>query len=41
VGAHQDFVQGAVVFVAAMMGALSDGTLDTLVGMAIHIKDLL
>ena len=36
VGAHQDFVQGAVIFVAAMMGTLCDGTLNTLVGMAIH-----
>ena len=37
-GTHQDLVQGAVVFVAAMMGALGDGTLDTLVGMAVHIE---
>lgn len=36
VGAHQDLVQGAVIFVAAMMGTLCDGTLNTLVGMAIH-----
>ena len=36
VGAHQDFVQVAVIFVAAMMGTLCDGTLNTLVGMAIH-----
>ena len=35
-GADQDLVQGAVVLVAAMMGALSDGTFDTLVSMAIH-----
>ena len=35
-GAHQDFVQGAVIIVAAMMGTLCDGTLNTLVGMAIH-----
>ena len=35
-GANQDLVQGAVVLVAAMMGALSDGTFDTLVSMAIH-----
>ena len=41
VGAHQDLIQRAEVFVAAMVGALSDGALDTLVGMTIHIKDLL
>ena len=35
-GANQNLVQGAVVLVAAMMGALSDGTFDTLVSMAIH-----
>ena len=41
VGAHQNLVQGAIVLVAAMMGTLSDGTLDTLVSMAIHRKNLL
>ena len=37
-GTDQDLIQGAEVFVAAMVGALCDGTLDTFVGMAIHIK---
>ena len=37
-GTHQDLIQGAEVFVAAMVGTLLDGTLDTLVGMAIHNK---
>ena len=41
VGTHQDLVQGAVVFVTTVMGTLCDGTLDTLVGMAIHTIDLL
>ena len=38
VGANQDFIQGTVVLVAAMMGALLDGTFDTLVCMTVHRK---
>ena len=38
VGAHQDAVQGAVVFVAAVMGTLLDSTFDGLVGMTVHKK---
>ena len=38
VGTHQDLVQGAEVFMAAMVGTLSDGTLDTLICMTIHNK---
>ena len=37
-GTHQNLVQGTVVLVAAVMGALLDGTFDTLVGMTIHRK---
>ena len=37
-GTYQDLIQGAVVLVAAMMGALLDGTLDTLVCMTVHRK---
>ena len=37
-GADQDLIQGTVVFLAAMMGALLDGTLDTLVCMTVHRK---
>ena len=37
-GADQDLIQGTVVLLAAMMGALLDGTLDTLVCMAVHKK---
>ena len=36
VGAHQDAVQGAVVLILAMMGALLDGAFDTFVGMTVH-----
>ena len=36
VGTHQDLVQGAVVLTLAVVGALGDGTLDTLVGIAVH-----
>ena len=41
VGAHQDFVQGTVVLVAAVMGALLDSTLDALVCVTVHHKSLL
>ena len=41
VGANQDFVQRAVVLMAAVMGALLDGTFDTLVCMTVHKKSLL
>ena len=37
-GANQDLVQRAVVLMAAVMGALLDGTFDTLVCMTIHRK---
>ena len=36
VGTHQNLVQGAVVLVAAVMGALLDSTLDALVCMTVH-----
>jgi len=36
VGAHHDLIQGAVVFVLTMVGALLDGTLDALVCMTVH-----
>ena len=35
-GAHQDLIQRAVVLMAAVMGALLDGTFNTLVGMTVH-----
>ena len=38
---HQDLVQGAVVLVSAVMGTLGNGTFDTLIGMTVHINDLL
>ena len=41
VGAHQDLIQGTEVLVTAVMGALLDGTLDTLVCMTVHSKSLL
>ena len=41
VGANQDFVQRAVVLMAAVMGALLDGTFDTLVCVTVHKKSLL
>ena len=41
VGAHQNLVQGAVVFALAVVGALADGALHTFVGMAVHIFSLL
>jgi hypothetical protein len=41
VGTHQDLIQGAVVLVTAVVGALLDGALDALVGMTIHYKSLL
>ena len=37
-GAHQDAVQGTVVLVLTVVGTLTDGTLDGLVGMTIHKK---
>ena len=40
-GAHQDLVQGAVVLTLAVVGTLLDGTLDRLVGIAIHNEFLL
>ena len=36
VGAHQDSIQGAVVRITAVIGALMDGTFNTLVCMAAH-----
>ena len=41
VSTHQDAVQGAVVGLIAMMGALTDGAFDALVCMAIHVHFLL
>ena len=41
VGTYHNTLQGAVVCILAMMGALSDSTLDTLVSMAAHIPFLL
>jgi len=38
VGAHQDLVQRTVVLMAAVMGALLDGTFNALVCMAVHRK---
>ena len=35
-GAHQNLIQGAVVFVTAVVRALLDGAFDTLVGMTVH-----
>ena len=37
-GADQDLIQGTVVLLAAMMGTLLDGTLDTLICMTVHRK---
>ena len=37
-GAHQNLVQRTVVLVAAVMGALLDGTFDALVCMTVHKK---
>ena len=41
VGAHQDLIQGTVVLVTAVMGALLDSTLDALVCMTVHNESLL
>ena len=41
VGANHDSIQRAIVLVAAVMGTLSNGTLDALVSMAIHTDFLL
>ena len=35
-GTHQNPIQRAVVLVLAVISALLDGTLDALVGMAVH-----
>ena len=35
-GAHQDFVQRAVVLAVAVIGALLHGAFDALVGIAVH-----
>ena len=40
-GAHQDLIQGAEVFAVAVVCALLDGAFDALVGIAVHICDLL
>ena len=40
-GTHQNPIQRAVVLVLAVISALLDGTLDALVGMAIHSHFLL
>ena len=36
-GAYQNTVQSAVVAVGAVIGALMNGALDALVGIAVHI----
>ena len=36
-GSHQDLVQGAVIFIVAVIGTLLDGALDALVGIVVHI----
>ena len=41
VGTDQDALQRAVVSFIAVMGALMDGALDALVGIAVHIVILL
>ena len=41
VGAHQDLVQGTVVLVTAVMGALLNSALNALVCMTVHNKSLL
>ena len=41
VGAHQDLVQGTVVLMAAVVGALLDSAFDALVCMTVHNKSLL
>ena len=41
VSAHQDTVQRAVVLGVAVVSALLDGAFDALVGVAVHIHDLL
>ena len=40
-GTHQNTVQRAVVLAVAMVCALLDGTLDTLICMAVHVRFLL
>ena len=40
-GAYQDLVQGAVVLLVTVMGALLDSALDALVGIAVHNRFLL
>ena len=40
-GTHQNTVQRTVVFVLTVVSALLDGTLDALVGMAVHCCFLL
>ena len=40
-GAYQDAVQGAVVCLITMMGALLDGAFNALVCMAVHMQFLL
>ena len=40
-GTHQDLIQGTVVLVAAVMGALLDGAFDALVCMTVHKSGLL
>ena len=41
VGAHQNLVQRAVILVLAVVCAVLDGTFDTLVGVVVHLKNLL
>ena len=41
VGANQDMIQRAIVLRIAMIGAGLDGTLDALIGLAVHRSFLL
>ena len=41
VGAHHDLVQRAAVLAVAVVSALLDGAFDTLVGVGVHIDNLL
>ena len=41
VGAHHDPIQRTVVLVLAVMCALGNGAFDALVGIAVHMADLL
>ena len=40
-GSNQDALQGAIVCLVAVVGALMNSTLDALIGIAIHNRFLL